>query len=175
MLAVKDSVGVPVGSVQQGALVLVQAGDGGPAPVVEDTGAVDEDVAVVADNDAVCVVLDLDVVATLLGVPVGTDDLVLELDVLAQVVLGGKALEVVKDVLGGRVDGGPVELGLERPGVVVRGNIAGAAGSLLEIFTKEKKKKQVVADLPHAVQLTQGICSRTMCRRRQGSSRKQSG
>lgn len=127
VLAVENSVGVPVSGVQQGALVLVQTGDGGPAPVVEDAGAVDEDVAVVADNNAVGIVLDLDVVAALLGVPVRANDLVLQLDILAQAVLGGKALKIVEDVLGGRVDGGPVELGLEAPRVVVRGDIASAA------------------------------------------------
>jgi len=82
---------------------------------------------VVADDGAGCNVLDLYVVAAVFVVPVGANYLVLGLDVLVEVVLLGKALEVVEDLIRRGVDRRPVEIRLEAPGVVMRGDVAGTA------------------------------------------------
>lgn len=126
VLALERNIGVPVGRVEEGSLVLLNARDGRPLPVVQDAAGVDENVGEVADRVARDVVADLDVVAVLLVVPEGADDLVLGLDVALEAVLVCEGVEVIKDLCRWWIDGGPVELGLEGPCVVVGGNIASA-------------------------------------------------
>jgi len=104
---------VPVGRVQEHALVLVEAWDGWPRPVVQDARSVDQDVAVVEDGLARLEVLDLHIVATLLLVPVGAGDLVPRLDVPVEPVLARKVVEVGEDFLGRCIHGAPVQLGFE--------------------------------------------------------------
>lgn len=112
---------------EEGALVVIQARDLWPLPVIQDTASIDEDITVVVNDGAGCIVLDLYVVAAVLVVPVGANYLVLGLDVLVEVVLLGKALEVVEDLIRRGVDCRPVEIRLEAPGVVMGGDVAGAA------------------------------------------------
>lgn len=155
---------------QQCALVLVEPRNGRPLPVVEDAAGVDEDVAVIADDSTGGQVLNLDVVTSALVVPVGADNLVAGLDVLLQAVLVGEAIKVVEDLLGRGVDSGPVELGLEAPGVVVRGDVAGAA-----VLLSRLSVMIVRAALGGGLQLTPGTCSRTRCRQPLGSFRRLGG
>ena len=120
---------VPVGGVQEGALVLLNAWDGGPSPVVEDTACVDQDIAVLGQLGAILEVFDLHIIAALLLVPVCANYLMLCLDVFVEVVLAREGIEVAEDFLAAGVDGGPVKLWLKRPCVVVRWDITCAAVS----------------------------------------------
>ena len=99
---------VPIGSMQQRALVLIQTWNGGPLPVVEDSAGIDEHVAVLAEDSVGLEILDPDVVTSLVVVPVGTDNLVPDLDILLQAVLVGEVVKVLKDLLGRRIHCGPV-------------------------------------------------------------------
>lgn len=130
MLPLQRNRVIPIRCMQQRPLVLVQPWNGRPPPVIQDAAGIDEDVAVVAEEGPRRGVLDLDVVAAAAVVPVGADDLVLRLDVLLEAVLVGEAVKVLEDLLGGRVDGRPVEFGLEAPGVVVGGDVTGASTGL---------------------------------------------
>jgi hypothetical protein len=118
---------VPVRSVQKHALVLVDAGDGRPCPVVQDAGSVDENVAVVVNDLPALEVFDLYIVAALLLVPDRTADLVSCLDVFMQPILPRKIVEVCKDLLGASIHGAPIQLRLKRPRVVVRRHVTCAA------------------------------------------------
>jgi hypothetical protein len=59
--------------------------------------------------------------------PGGANYLVLGLDVLVEVILLGKVAEVLVDFLAAGINTSPVQLGLERPGVVVRWDVAGTS------------------------------------------------
>lgn len=104
---------------KQSALVLVKAGNGGPPPVVEDTSSIDENITVVADDGTAGEILDLDIITSSVVVPVGTNDLLFSLDVLLQTIFVCEPVKVCENLLCGRVHGGPVELGLKAPCVVV--------------------------------------------------------
>jgi len=116
---------VPGGAVEEITLEGVKPRDGRPAPLVEDAGGVDEEVAALLEPAAVAR-LDINCPLRVLLIPCRADDLVVAVDVLPQTVLVGKVLEVGEDFPGAGVVGRPVPLGLERVGVVVCGNIAGA-------------------------------------------------
>ena len=120
---------VPVRRMQQRTLVLLDALDRRPLPVVQDTTCVNKDVAMICDGRARCEVGDLHIVSALLLVPVGASDLVLRLDVLVQRILAGKVVEVGENLARARIHGRPVEFGLKGPSVVVRGDVACASAS----------------------------------------------
>jgi hypothetical protein len=117
---------VPVSTVEKLALVVLQAVDIRPLPVVQETSGVDEDVGVVVDDGTVSGG-DLDIPLNLLGVPCGGRDRVAEFDVLLEIVLCGESLEVAVDFSGAGVDRRPGWVGLETPGVGVSRDIAGAS------------------------------------------------
>lgn len=73
----------------------------------------------VTDDGASSQILDLDVVAAALLVPVRADDLMLGLDVLLQSILVGESVEVLENLLSRGINRGPVEFWLEAPRVVV--------------------------------------------------------
>lgn len=81
----------------------------------------------VVDNLPALEVLDLHIIAALLLVPCCAGDLVPRLDVFVQSVLSRKIVKVGINLPGARVHSAPVELGLERPCVVVCGHVARAA------------------------------------------------
>jgi hypothetical protein len=64
-------------------------------------------------------VRDLHIVASLLLIPCGTDNLMLCLDILVQTVLAREVVEVCKDLFRAGIYGRPVKFRLERPRVVV--------------------------------------------------------
>jgi len=49
MLPFKLNAVVPIGCVKQWTFVLFKAGNGGPPPVIQDTGGIDQDVSKVSD------------------------------------------------------------------------------------------------------------------------------
>lgn len=112
---------------KQGALVAVQARDGGPFPIVQDATGVDQDVTVVADDCLLDNILHLHIIAALVVVPVRTNDLVLGFDVMFEAVLVGESVKVFEDFLCWRIDGRPVKLGLKAPCIIMRRNITGTS------------------------------------------------
>ena len=127
---------VPVRGVEKSTLVLVQVRYGWPPPIVQNSRGIDQDIAVVGDFLAALQVFDGDIVSTLLVVPVGADDLVLDLDIFVEGVFPGEVIEVLENLPAARIDSGPVELRLKGPGVVVRRNIAGTAIPRRDMFFK---------------------------------------
>jgi hypothetical protein len=119
---------IPIRSMQKRALVLLNPLDRRPLPVVQDTRRIDENVAMIIHNLPALEVLDLHIVPALLLVPRRAIDLVPCLDVLVQPILARKVVEVRVDFPRAGVDGGPVELGLKGPCVVVGGHVACASG-----------------------------------------------
>lgn len=89
---------------KKSALVLLDTGNRGPLPVIENTARVDKNVCVVADGVAGDIVANLDVVSVLLVVPDSANDLVLSLDVSLETVLVGESVEVLEDLCCWRVD-----------------------------------------------------------------------
>lgn len=87
---------VPIRGVEKSTLVLVQVRYGWPPPIVQNSRGIDQDIAVVGDFLAALQVFDGDVVSTLLVVPVGADDLVLDLDYLWRVYFRAKSLKYWK-------------------------------------------------------------------------------
>lgn len=92
-----------MGTVEKLALVILQAVDIWPLPVVQETSGVDNDVGVVVDDGTISGG-DLDVPLSLLSVPCRSRDRVAEFDVLLEIVLCGEPLEVVVDFSGTGVD-----------------------------------------------------------------------
>lgn len=95
-----------------------EALDLGPLPLVEDSGAVDEDVCHVILDTAVG--FDLDVPLAHGVVPDGGNDLGLELHALVEAILLGGSLNVVPDLGARGVEGRPIGVRFERKGVNVR-------------------------------------------------------
>ena len=104
---------------KEGTLVLVQARNSRPPPVVENTRSVYDQVGKIADNGSSGKVLDFDVVTAPVVVPISANDLVPGLDETLQAIFICEAVEVLKDLLCWGINGRPIELGLEAPGVVV--------------------------------------------------------
>lgn len=119
MAACQVNIVVPVSCVQQSALVLVDARNRRPLPVVEDTRSIHKNVAVVVHNLPALEVLDLHIVAALCFIPSRAGNLVPCLDELVQSVLAGEVVEVSEDLFGASIDCRPIKLGLEGPGVIV--------------------------------------------------------
>lgn len=100
--------------------------NGGPSPVIEDTSRVDEEItaslnciaAWFADGDRPFIVPTH---------PVGTNDLVLEGNVLPQIVLLDKVGEVLENLTRAGIVGRPVELGFKGKGVIVSWYVASAS------------------------------------------------
>lgn len=88
----------------------------------------------VGDFLAALQVFDGDIVSTLLVVPVGADDLVLDLDIFVEGIFPGEVIEVPENLPAASIDSGPVELRLKGPGVVVRRNIASTAIPRRDMF-----------------------------------------
>ena len=84
---------------QQRALVLLNAWNSGPLPVIQNTGRIDENVAVIRNRSVTCEVLDMHIVPALLFIPVRARHLVLRLDILVQSILPRKVVEVGKNLL----------------------------------------------------------------------------
>lgn len=133
MLAFELNRFIPVGSMQDGTLVLVESRDLGPLPGIQDTPSIDENVAGIVKVLVAVKITNFDIVCVAGGVPCGVDNLVVELAVASQAILLGEGIEIVKDFLATRICGGPVELRLKGPSVIVRGNIASATRPRLEL------------------------------------------
>jgi len=73
---------IPIGGVKQHALILVEARNGGPLPVVQDARCVNEDVAMVGHGGVAGKVLDVYIIPSLFFIPKGAGDLMLCLDIL---------------------------------------------------------------------------------------------
>ena len=82
MLPLERNRVIPVCRMEQRPLIFIQTWDCRPPPIVQDATSVDEDIAVVADDIAASNILNFDVVATAVRVPVGANDLVLGLDIV---------------------------------------------------------------------------------------------
>ena len=108
MLTLQADRVIPVRSMQQCALIFVESRDSRPLPVVEDTASIDENVAVVSNHRTIGNILDLDIVATPLAIPVGTNYLMLEFDVLMKIVFLRETLEIVENFLCWWIYGGPI-------------------------------------------------------------------
>src|ERR1700733_8537694 len=119
---------IPICRVQQSPLVLVQTRDSRPPPIIEDASSIDQDITVITDLPACLQILNLDIVATSLLVPVRARNLVLGFHVVMETVLGCKMIEIVIYLLAACVYRGPVELRLEGPGVVMGWYVAGTTG-----------------------------------------------
>jgi hypothetical protein len=87
---------------------------------------VNQEVTPIVDNVARLEVSNLNTPLTLVAVPFSTRDVFLEATVFAQIVFLSEAEEIFLYFVGACVDGRPVGIGLERPGVGVSCNIAGA-------------------------------------------------
>jgi hypothetical protein len=70
---------------------------------------------VVGDFLAALQVFDGDIVSILLVVPVGADDLVLDLDIFVEGIFPGEVIEVLENLPVASIDSGPVELRLKGP------------------------------------------------------------
>jgi hypothetical protein len=105
MLAREIYAVVPVGGVQEGTLVLFNAWNSRPPPVVQNPARVDQDVAVLGDLRAILEIFDFDIITTLGLVPVGTDDLMLGLYVFVKMIFAGKGVEIVVYLLAAGVYG----------------------------------------------------------------------
>jgi hypothetical protein len=113
MTTCKVNLIVPVRGVQERALVLVDARDGRPLPIVQNARRVDENVAMIVHDLPALYVLDLHIVSSLLLVPCRADDLMLCLHILVQSILPRKVVEVCIDLPRAGIDGRPIKLGLE--------------------------------------------------------------
>jgi hypothetical protein len=76
--------------VKKGSLVFVKSWNSRPSPVVEDSAGVDENIAVIKNLRVIFQVGDLDIVSTLLMIPVCSRNLMLRLDEIKKLVLAGK-------------------------------------------------------------------------------------
>jgi hypothetical protein len=110
---------IPICRVQQSPLVLVQTWDSRPPPITEDASSIDQDITVITDLPACLRILNLDIVAASLLVPVRARNLVLGFHVIMKTVLGCKIIEIVIYLLAACVYCRPVELRFEGPGVVM--------------------------------------------------------
>jgi hypothetical protein len=133
VLAFEIDILIPVGSVQKGAFVFLKSGNCGPPPIVQNAAGVDQNIAIIGDFRAIFEVLDLDIIAVLLMVPISSSNLVLGLDEMLQSVLIGKRVEIVVNFLTASIDSRPIEFGLERPSIVVCGDIASASQKLVSL------------------------------------------
>jgi len=82
---------------------------------------------VITDLPARLQILNLDIVAASLLVPICAGNLVLGFDVIMKTVLGCKIIEIVIYLLAACVYRGPIELRLEGPGVVTGWYVAGTS------------------------------------------------
>lgn len=119
MSASEVDIVVPIRGVEKSTLVLVQVRYGWPPPIVQNSRGIDQDIAVIGDFLAALQVFDGDIVSTFLVVPVGADDLALDLDIFVEGVFPGEVIEVLENLPAASIDSGPVELRLKGPGVVV--------------------------------------------------------
>ena len=84
---------------KESSFVVLQTWNSRPLPVVQDTTGIDQDIAMIADNAVGVKISNLDVVASALLIPVGTNDLMLCLDVVLQAIFVGESIEVFEDFL----------------------------------------------------------------------------
>lgn len=98
---------------RQPPLEVVQSLDGGPLPLRQDAGAVDQDVALVDEGRAVFAVVQGYVPESFEVVPFGFDDFGVEDDEGWELVLRVEAEEVVLDLGGVGVVAAPVGVGVE--------------------------------------------------------------
>jgi hypothetical protein len=80
------------------ALVLIQPQNGRPLPVVQNTGYVDEDIALIIHHLVTLQILDMYTIPSLLIVPCCTENLMLRLHVLVQTEFACKVIEVREDL-----------------------------------------------------------------------------
>ena len=126
MATLEVDVVIPIRCVQQHALVFVDARNGRPLPIVQNTRGIHENVAMILNNLTTFKILDVHIVSALLLVPVCANYLMPRLDEFVQAVLAREVVEVGKDLSRAGVNRRPVELRLKRPSVVVRRYIASA-------------------------------------------------
>jgi hypothetical protein len=88
---------VPICSVQQSALVFVDAWNGRPLPVVENARSIHKDIAMIVDDLTANKILHLHIVAALGFVPSCASHLMLCLDIFVETVLSCKIVEVGED------------------------------------------------------------------------------
>lgn len=135
---------IPVRRVKEHAFVLVDAGDGRPRPVVQDTRRIHKNVAVIVDYLSALQVLDLDIITALLLAPSRSYDLVSRLDILVEAVFPREIIEVRKYLFGASVHRAPIQFRLKRPCVIVRGNVTRASARTLyqqlSFFSNEAKR-----------------------------------
>ena len=129
VLALELDLIIPVGSVEERSLVLLDTRNRRPPPVIKNTGSVDENIAVIDNLFVVEGIPDGNIVTTLLVIPVRTGHRMVCLDVLIELVLLREAIEVIEDFTAAGIHARPIELGLKRPGVVVGWNVTGASES----------------------------------------------
>ena len=72
-------------------------------------------------------ILDLNIVASRLIVPICSNDLMSGFHIIMQTVFASESVEVVEDFATACVDRRPIKFGLEGPGVIVGWDIAGAS------------------------------------------------
>lgn len=149
---------VPIRSVQKRALVLVDARNRRPLPVVQDTRSIDKNIAMIIHNLSALKILDLHIVSALLLVPRRAANLVPRLNILVQPILSRKVIEVRENLFRARVHSGPVKLGLKRPCVVVRWDVACASVGVLLADRRFRKDRGAISTLS---ELTPDTGSRT--------------
>jgi hypothetical protein len=104
---------VPVGCVEKSSLVFVESWNGRPSPVVQNSASVDKNVTVIMDLRIVFQIGNLDIIATLLVVPVSSRNLMLWPDVVKELIFAGKRVEVAVNLLASRVNTSPVKFWFE--------------------------------------------------------------
>lgn len=126
MFALELHTAIPVRRMQQSTFIVLEARDCRPSPVVENTACVDEYVTMIMQIVTSSQILDRHIPARQVFIPICASDLMRTLDVLVKAVLMSKVVEVFKDLARASINGRPVELWLEGPGVVVTGHITSA-------------------------------------------------
>lgn len=128
MFALKRDSIIPGCGMQKLSLVFVKPWDCRPSPVIQNTAGIDEYIAVRIDFLASRKILNNNVIATYLIVPIRTRNEMLCLDILTEIVFLRKIVEICVDLSAGCINSGPVCLWLKTPRIIVGWHITCTSG-----------------------------------------------
>jgi hypothetical protein len=116
---------IPVGSMEQHALVLIQSRNSRPSPIIQDFPCIDQNIATILNLFCSFEILHSDGIPAPGSLdPLCPDDFVFSLDIIIQPMFFRKVLKVLEDLATARINSTPIKFGLKGPGIVMRRYIA---------------------------------------------------
>ncbi len=115
---------IPICSVKQCPLVVLQSRNCRPSPIIQDSRSIDQDITVMTEFLTCLNISDLDIVPSISSIPVCSCNLMLCSDVIFEMVLRCKIVKVREDLSTACIYSRPIKFRFETPGVIVSGYVA---------------------------------------------------